>query len=618
RYAVLKTGILLLTMICLIPCRGQVQIRSSEPEHSIPLPVASENLITCLNPGGYAGDLLAANERSWLQRVLTDNPNLFEAFANPEENTLFKVMWHGEFPGKILTGMAQTYRIFHDPKTLAAGNEMVRKFQSVQGTDGYLGPWSQRARFNGEISKWDTWGHYHCIFGLYQWYKVTGNRDALNVAIRAADCIYNHFIRGNQTFVSQKWAECNFAISHAFAILYQETGDEKYLQASEYIVQEEWKFPYDDYYTKKTLSCDWLSAAAEGKAFYQSNQVRWESLHTLMTLSTLFQITSDRTYYDAFEHFWQSIQQYDVLNFGGFGTGEGATGDKYGHGSETCCTVAWMAYTTEYLKISRFSFVADVLEMAWFNAALGSLLGYRDFVYINNSDGNRVPSRIDIGGHGFEGGRELNCCQANGNRGISQVAEWAVLTDNEKLYLNFYGPSKAETSSPGGTGIEIIQETEYPRNGKVRITLNMEKSESMRLNLRIPNWSLNTKIKINNKACRNIVPGNYYEINRLWETGDVIEIIFDMAVRIQAGEGRVKGKSSIYYGPVLLALQKATDFAGNITLKASSLKAMILKNDPFFWFYTEVETTEGLSVPLINYSSAGIKGEDYTSWLKVE
>jgi DUF1680 family protein len=615
--SMVKFGIILTAVICLSPCRMLGQFVHNRPVFTIQTMGASENLLTNLNLGGYAGRLLAANERTWLHNVLKDNPNLFEAFANPDGNTLAKTMWHGEFPGKILTGMAQTYRAFRNPNTLAAGNEMVKMFKSVQGDDGYLGPWPKSSRFNGDKNKWDTWGHYHCIYGLYQWYKVTGNKDALAVAIKAADCIYNHFIAGNQIFVSQNWAECNFAISHAFAILYQETGNKKYLDACEHIVLNEWKLAYDDYYTKRSLACDWLGAAEEGKAFYQSNQTRWESLHTLMTLSPLYQITKNREYYKALEHYWWSIIQHDVHNFGGFGTGEGAAGDKYGYGSETCNTVAWMAYSTEYLKISKLSYAADVLEMAWYNAALGSLLGDHDFIYMNNSDGNRISALITLTGHGFEGGRELSCCQANGNRGISQITEWAVLTDKENLYLNFYGTSNAETKTPGGTGIKILQETKYPQSGTVKIKLSMDRSEAFKLNLRIPGWSENTVVKVNGDILNNVIPGNYYVINRAWHTGDTIEIIFDMSVHFWIGEDNFSDKTSIYYGPVLLAMDSVASTASSYEMEASDVKKINFVENQDFWFYGQVATTGGKQVALVDFASAGDKGENYTTWLNV-
>ena len=578
---------------------------------------ASENQLTRLNPGGYVGRLLRANETSWLQNALRDNPNLFEAFANPEGNTLAKTMWYGEYPGKILTGIAQTYRASGNPKTLEAGNKMVQMFRSVQGADGYLGPWSKSTRFNGNKDKWDTWGQYHCIYGLYQWYKITGNKDALDVAIKAADCIYNYFMTGNQTFVSQNWAECNFAISHAFALLYQETGNKKYLEASEHIVLKEWRLIYDDFYTKRPLACDWLSAAAVGKDFYQSNQPRWESLHTLMTLSTLYQITNNQDYYKAFEHYWWSIIQHDRHNFGGFGTGEGATGDVYGHGSETCSTVAWMAYSTEYLKDSKNSYVADELEISWFNAALGSLLGDHEFTYMNNSEGKRESALITLAAQGFEGGKELSCCQANGNRGISQITEWAVLNDKDNLYLNFYGASNAEAKTPDGTGIRILQETEYPKKGTVKITLDLDKSEQFRLNLRIPAWSSNTTVKVNGKACSNVTPGNYYVISRVWHKGDVINIKFDMSVHFWVGEGEFSNKASVYYGPILLATEPDSLTKSDIKLDVASLKKIVFKENKNFWFYGLVKSTDGKNVALVDFASAGDRGEEYTTWLNV-
>jgi len=613
--AIMTSGNLVIAQVIVKPDVDAGIGIAGKPEFTIPSLDASENYLVNLNLGGHVGRILASNEKSWLQNVLKDNPNMFEAFANPEGNKLAKCMWHGEFPGKILTGMAQTLRAFRNPNTLAAGNRIVQMFKSVQGTDGYLGPWSKSARFNGDKNKWDTWGHYHCIYGLVQWYKATGNRDALEVAIKAADCIYNHFIKGNKTFVSQNWAECNFSISHAFAILYLETGDKRYLEASMRIVLTEWKLKYDDFYTKKVLTCDWLGAAADGKAFYQSNQRRWESLHTLMTLSPLYQITKNQEYYKALEHYWWSIIQYDRHNFGGFGTGEGATGDVYGTGSETCNTVAWMAYSTEYLKLSKISYVADELEIDYYNSALGSLYDDHDFIYMNNSNGSRVSALITLAGHGFEGGKELSCCQANGNWGISQVTEWAVLTDKENLYLNYYGKSNAETKTPGGAGIKILQETEYPGNGAIRLTLVPDQSEQFRLNLRIPTWSANTLVKVNGKVCPDVTPGNYYVINRTWKKGDVIEMKLDLSVHFWIGENDFSDKASFYYGPVLLAMDSASSTAiGNI-LEPLAVKKIKFEKNNDFWIYGMVKTTGGNKVALVDYSSAGNNGRSYSTWL---
>ena len=79
--------------------------------------------------------------------------------------------------------------------------------------------------------------------------------------------------------------------------------------------------PYDDYFSKSVIACDWLDAGLAGVPFYRTNQPRWEAQHTLMTLAPLYEITGDDRYYRAFENLWQSIVRFDRHNFGGFGTG---------------------------------------------------------------------------------------------------------------------------------------------------------------------------------------------------------------------------------------------------------------------------------------------------------
>ena len=73
--------------------------------------------------------------------------------------------------------------------------------------------------------------------------------------------------------------------------MYEQTGKQEYLEAAEYIVNEEWKIPYRDFYTKTMLACDWLTGVEKNLAFYEMGQPRWEGLHTLETLAVLYRVT---------------------------------------------------------------------------------------------------------------------------------------------------------------------------------------------------------------------------------------------------------------------------------------------------------------------------------------
>ena len=126
--------------------------------------------------------------------------------------------------------------------------------------------------------------------------------------------------------------------------------------------------------------------------------------------------------------------------------------------------------------MSKNSYVADELELSFYNASLGTLLeNDREFTYMNLSSGTREPALIVLEGHSFEGGRDMSCCQANGNRGITQIAEWALLTDSDGLYLNYYGASDIKTATASGNTVSLRQETEYPKYGDVKITVTPNK-----------------------------------------------------------------------------------------------------------------------------------------------
>ena len=73
---------------------------------------------------------------------------------------------------------------------------------------------------------------------------------------------------------------------------------------------------------------------------------------------------------------------------------------------------------------------------------------------------------------------DMNCCQANGSRGLSQVAEWAAFSDETGLYLNFYGPCAIAARTPAGRRIHLTEESAYPRDGAVTITLELDEPET--------------------------------------------------------------------------------------------------------------------------------------------
>ena len=51
------------------------------------------------------------------------------------------------------------------------------------------------------------------------------------------------------------------------------------------------------------------------------------------------------------------------------------------------------------------------------------------FTYDVPMNGQRIGADVTLRWQTIEGARDMNCCQANGSRGLSQVVEWAAFSD---------------------------------------------------------------------------------------------------------------------------------------------------------------------------------------------
>ncbi len=534
------------------------------------------------------------------------------------------VIWYGEFVGKLLTGMAYSYKATNDQELKASADEIIADLAEAQGEDGYLGVFLGGARYSLSENNWDLWNQYHCISGLLEWYKLTGNSVALDVAKKAADCILETF--KDRSYIVAGGFETNRGIAHGYALLYQITKEGKYLNEAYRIIEEDCK----------NNPNGWYECALNGKDFYTSNCTRWEVLHMVMTLGILYEETGHEEYYNVMGAVWESVLKTDIHNSGGFTTNEGACGNPYAEGViETCCTIAWSALTNEYLKYNKTVRVADELERSYFNGLLGSLLDDDKYCTYNTPmdgiqgscggyDGRRVPSQKDIAFQYNSGSPDMNCCQANIARGIGQIAEWAVMGDDQNLYLNYYGPSSIQTLI-GSTPVTITQETAYPIDGKVKITINdMPQDTEFTLKLRIPTWAYGSKITLDGKTVI-AQSGEYYSIEKTWKNGD--EILLDIAVSFTywTGEREQSGFASVYYGPILLALDKSIvpTYNQNVPFTVSAIENANVKAGRLVGTMLVVDVEiEGEIIKLVDFASAGkYNGTNtpatYWSWLKV-
>ena len=538
------------------------------------------------------------------------------------------MIWYGEFVGKLLTGMAYCYRATPDEALKDAADEIITDLAKAQGKDGYLGVFLGGARYSISSGNWDLWNQYHCIVGLVEWYKLTGSDTALEVAKKCLDCIYDTF--KDRSYIVAGGEETNRGIAHGYAMMYQVTGEQKYLDEAIRIIEKDCKGEKNS----------WYDCALKGRDFASSKCLRWEVLHMVMTLGILYEETGNKEYYEVMSFVWESVLKTDVHNGGTFTTNEGACGDPFAEGIvETCCTIAWAALTNEYYRYNQSVRVADELERSYLNGVLGGLLdddkyctyntpqdgieGSADF-HGGGYDGRRVPSQKDIAFQYNSTSPDMNCCQANYARGIGQLSGWAVMSGENALYLNYYGPS-AITTKVGDKTVTLTQKTEYPLNGKVSLTVSgLEQDTAFTLNLRIPTWAHGSTVSFDGKTV-NAKSGEYFEIDKTFKNGDTIELNIALSFTYQTGERAQKGFASVFYGPVLLTLDNyyAPNAPQSTALTVKEIENAVIsaggQEDAMLFFDLTVGNE---TLRLVDFASAGKYHENpipstYYSWLTI-
>jgi DUF1680 family protein len=514
--------------------------------------------------GGAMGDRILANHQHWLLLAPAQNPDMIALLAPNSGIPLLD--WSGEFVGKYLIAAAQGYLLNRDDALLQCGNAVVAQMVSRQESDGYIGAFYGNARMNGN---WDAWNQYHCILGLYQWHRATrdaaGAIDALAPCLRAAD----YLAAWNQKIPAVKPGDevKNLACAHVFTLLYRETGIARYLDVA------------------STLYGYWMSDCGypggdPGNAppYFQFSQPRWEGLHDVQTLAELYLLGSapqNASFRTLFTSIWESILHSDIHNTGGFSSGEGATGNPYDPDAvETCATVAWMALCIDMLRLTGDARAADALEIATWNAVLGAQsvdghlytydtpMGGAFTAHGNLARGTRTPANEELWWQTTPNGKALSCCAMNGPRGIGCLSEWAVMLSDDGIVVNYYGESRWTVSSPSGRRVALSQVTQYPHAGLIRITVAPAAAERFVLRLRIPAWSLRTRVTVNGSEQSGIVAGDYFAIDRQWSAGDTVELDLDLTPRAvdggsqpigSRGAGSTAGRIAIYVGPILMA-----------------------------------------------------------------
>lgn len=537
----------------------------------------------------------------FLYELKNTNPLLLSMYKDRNKKPYLDLNpWSGEFVGKYITGAYFSYKLSKNEKLKKRIIEVIDELISYQDNDGYLGTYSDESKLTGANSidpnttgvTWDSWNHYHVLYGMYLWYKETGYERYINCILKVADFYLNNFYNGKKNLSSIGWTEMNLSIYHFFGVLYNETKDNRYLEFAKLIEND---------MRNAENAEDYLKIGLEHIDFYKCKKPRWESLHPMMGFIEMYKATHDDKYKESIEFTINSIISTDCHNTGGFSTKEQAIGNPYTFGPiETCCVVAFDALVKEYYKISPQVKYIDHLERAHYNAMMGAFneIGSTS-TYDTPMEGYKVTNQVFNNFQTRAGAPNLNCCSVNAPRGISEIVDWMIHENDEHVYINSFEKCDYESDN-----VLIRIRGQYPYKNKVSIEIL---KTTKPIKIRIPSWSINTTVLVNGEVYKN-TPGEYLVVNG----SSLVNIAFDYSLRFEDGDYDVKGKKCIYYGPILLAYDRYKNDMDYDEIKRipKRYKARIIGNS------LDISFSNGLI--LTDFNSAGESGNFYTTWFKIK
>jgi DUF1680 family protein len=126
------------------------------------------------------------------------------------------------------------------------------------------------------------------------------------------------------------------------------------------------------------------------------------------------------------------------------------------------------------------------------------------------------------------------CCKSSGPWALEELPPVAYgVTPEGHVAINLYGPGEATLPTPAAGAVRIKQDTRYPYEGDIHITVRPERTARFSLHLRIPGWADAAVIQVNGRAFTGPASANTYAaIERDWQPGDVVTVSFAMPLKL--------------------------------------------------------------------------------------
>jgi len=491
---------------------------------------------------------------------------------------------------KVVEGAAYSLQNHYDPKLDRYLDSLITLFAAAQEPDGYLytirtiykdstglkdwiaGP----TRYSFENGSHELYNVGHMYEAAVAHFKATGKRSLLDVAVKNA----NHLVKTigpkpGQMIVVPGHEETEIGLIKLYGV----TGDKRYLDLARFFVDMRGRSD------KRPL---FLDAHNLGPAYFQDHKpvvqqneavghaVRAQYLYASMT--DLAILLRDTAYTNAVMRIWNDAttkKQYVTGGVGARANGE-AFDDAYvlpndAAYAETCAAVANLLWNQRMFQLTGESKYIDVFERVLYNGFLGGVsIAGDQFFYVNpmSSKGKNDYSNGEAAKRSPWYGAA--CCPTNVSRFLPSLPGYVYAVRNNELFVNLFIDSQSDITL-NNNPVSVNQQTAYPWDGSINLTISPKQAASFPVLIRIPGWATGQpmpgdlyrftsskgqapKLTVNGKAVPIQTENGYVKLLRTWKKGDKITLTLDMPVQQLVANEKLKadnGKVAIQRGPVV-------------------------------------------------------------------
>ena len=502
---------------------------------------------------------------------------------------------------KAMEGAMYSLQHHDDPKLRQRVEGILDRILAAQQEDGFL---ISYFIVNGLDKKWDDMRLEHQMYNAGHFFemavehhRLSGEKKAIDAAKRFADHIDSVFGPGKRYDVGG-----HEEIELALVKLYRATGERRYLELSRFLLDERGHLhgterrPFEsgplvvperiegqtdaEYRRAKWhASLRWRNGRMQDhKPLVEQTEAVGHAVRAGYIYSAMADIArfmESPEYELAVDNLWQDVVSRKMYVNGSIGTaqyGDEGFGDPYLLPNrtycESCASIAHVFWQHRMNLLKAQAKYADVMELVLYNGAISGISISGDGFFYQNPLESRGARRSSWIG--------LACCPTNLTRIIPQVGGLVYAQGKNKLYVNLFASGDVSLKMDDGVKVKLAQETNYPWDGYVKLTVTPEQVSDFDLCLRIPGWALGRPVpsdlyrfadskvaavglKVNGKMI-DATPeeDGYVHLKHSWKAADAVELDMPMPIRRVYAHEKVKadqGKVSLMRGPITYCIE---------------------------------------------------------------